>query len=254
MKSQTLPTFSMLSMTAICAMYVVLMVVLQSAGVYLAARLYFGALDTESLLSQGSQNGTVVACSVLFSAIILSGVSLLGVALKTKTWTKSKQFLGIRAFMPQQGCAALLLLLVLLFIIKHTTELLNKEPMAFMDALLDTHSLWPMVFAVVVVAPIYEELIFRGVIFEVLARPKPRSDKPSRRSIIGAGIVSSALFALVHFQYDWYGLLLIFVIALFFCYVKVRYGLLLAILLHIINNAITMVVYLLTTDYFVATL
>ena len=90
---------------------------------------------------------------------------------------------------------------------------------------------WPpfLVFAVVVLAPLGEETLFRGFLYRGIAS--------SRAGPIAAIIVSTMIFALIHFQYDWYGVLGVAVMGLYLGIV--RYGsssLLLTVLLHALAN------------------
>lgn len=126
-------------------------------------------------------------------------------------------------------------------------RLLDKTPMDFMVAFIEDNPLWLVLFLTVIVAPVYEELLFRGVIFGLMAHANPKKIRtaPTQRQLIFAGIVSSLLFAVVHLQYDWFGFALIFLLALLFCYLRVRSGsLVLPILFHMLNNAAAMAVYL----------
>jgi uncharacterized protein len=89
--------------------------------------------------------------------------------------------------------------------------------------------LWPMLFAAIVVAPAGEEVLFRGFLFKGFAR----SDRLAWPAII----VISLLWAALHIQYDWAGMLQIFVIGLFLGWMRWRSGsLLLTFLLHALFN------------------
>ena len=74
----------------------------------------------------------------------------------------------------------------------------------------------PMFAAAILVAPAVEELIFRGFLFRGWAR--------SSRSTWPAIVVISLLWAALHVQYDWTGILQIFVIGLFLGAVRWRSG------------------------------
>ncbi|MDO4427705.1 MAG: CPBP family intramembrane metalloprotease [Moraxella sp.] len=126
-------------------------------------------------------------------------------------------------------------------------RLLDKTPMDFMAEFIEGNPLWLVLFLTVIVAPVYEELLFRGVVFGLIAHANPKKihTAPSRRQLVLASVISSVLFAVVHLQYDWFGFGLIFLLALLFCYLRVRSGsLVLPILFHMLNNAAAMAVYL----------
>lgn len=229
-----------------CVLCFMLMVATQLLGVYLLSWLYFGDGDSQTLLELGSSHGVVVAGSVWFSAMVLGTFALAILLPHTKTLANTWRFLGIRRFSLKDLCQSALLLGVLLLVGEIITRLLAKDPMAFMQTLINQQSLIAMLIAVVVIAPIYEELLFRGLLFGVLKHLKTSqitNDNSQHKNIL-ASMISSVLFALVHLQYDTYGLVLIFVLALFFCYVRVRFGLLLAIVLHMLNNGIAMSMFL----------
>jgi uncharacterized protein len=87
-------------------------------------------------------------------------------------------------------------------------------------------SLW---LALIVVAPVGEELLFRGFLFRGFVR-EPRDALP--------GILAIALiWSLLHIQYDWFGACLVFVIGVLLGYVRLYSGsTTLAILLHMLLN------------------
>jgi membrane protease YdiL (CAAX protease family) len=86
-----------------------------------------------------------------------------------------------------------------------------------------------MLAAAIVVAPAGEEAMFRGFLFRGWVR-SPRSAWP-------AIVAISMLWAILHIQYDWTGMLQIFVIGLFLGWVRWRSGsLALTFLLHALFN------------------
>jgi membrane protease YdiL (CAAX protease family) len=86
-----------------------------------------------------------------------------------------------------------------------------------------------MFFAAIIVAPAGEEIMFRGFLFRGWAR--------SERVAWLAIVVISLLWAALHIQYDWTGVLQIFVIGLFLGWMRWRSGsLLLTFLLHGLFN------------------
>jgi membrane protease YdiL (CAAX protease family) len=86
-----------------------------------------------------------------------------------------------------------------------------------------------MLFAAIIVAPAGEEIMFRGFLFRGLVR--------SERSAWPAIVVISVLWAALHVQYDWTGILQIFVIGLFLGWIRWRSGsTVLTFLLHTLFN------------------
>jgi membrane protease YdiL (CAAX protease family) len=84
-------------------------------------------------------------------------------------------------------------------------------------------------FTVVVVAPAAEEIMFRGFLY--------RGWVQSQRGVVPGIAVISALWAVVHTQYDWFGMLQVFVLGLFFGWVRWRSGsAALTMLMHGITN------------------
>lgn len=248
MKTNPSPSFSVWQALLFCMGCFGLMFVLQLMGVVLVAWLYFdGTANMTTLLQLGSQNGVVVAYSVLFTAVAFSILAIGSILPKTKNLSDTLSFLGIYRFRFKQFLLTLVFLLAFISISECLTMYLNKTPMAFMDGLLDGQSFYALIVAVVFVAPIYEELIFRGVLFGVLSHTKHILPQQKTHNHLMASIISSLLFSMVHLQYDWYGLALIFFIGLFFCYVRIKYGLILTILMHMMNNAIAMLLYIVTS-------
>jgi len=87
-------------------------------------------------------------------------------------------------------------------------------------------SLW---LALIVVAPVGEELLFRGFLFRGFVR-EPRDALPG---ILAISLIWSGL----HIQYDWFGTSLVFAIGMLFGYVRLYSGsTVLVILLHMLLN------------------
>ena len=83
--------------------------------------------------------------------------------------------------------------------------------------------------SVVVVAPVTEELFFRGFLH--------RGWAPSWLGVTGTIVLTSVLWALLHQQYNVFGILLIFVMGLIFGWMRQRSGsTLLPMVLHTVNN------------------
>lgn len=86
--------------------------------------------------------------------------------------------------------------------------------------------------AVVVLAPLSEEIFFRGFLFAGWSR--------SRLGGWGAIFLTATLWAVIHLQYDWYGIATIFAAGLLLGYARLRTGSIVpAIVMHALMNLAT---------------
>jgi membrane protease YdiL (CAAX protease family) len=88
--------------------------------------------------------------------------------------------------------------------------------------------------SVVVIAPVAEELMFRGFLH--------RGWAPSWLGVSGTIVLTSALWAMLHQQYNVFGILVIFVMGLILGWMRQRSGsTLLPMVLHTINNLLAII-------------
>ena len=86
-----------------------------------------------------------------------------------------------------------------------------------------------LLIAAVVAAPIGEEIMFRGFLF--------RGWAASPLGVAATIVVTSAIWAGIHVQYDWYGIIQVFCLGLLFGWVRARSGsTLLTIMMHAVCN------------------
>lgn len=104
-----------------------------------------------------------------------------------------------------------------------------------MRRIYETSAFLPLLWiAVVIVAPLWEEIVFRGFGF-----PGFRS---SRLGLAGAIVVPALFWVSLHVQYDAYDLSFVFLLGLLFGYARERTGsVTVPILLHALNNLIATV-------------
>lgn len=201
---------------------------------------YFAGLD----VLNASHHGVLVSMATISTCITMS---LLCVGLAF--WRDGRrmwQILGVRPFYWRSLAVCLWWLLLFLVLSELIIHVLGRTPMAFMDRLMSTAHLPLLVVAMTVVAPIYEELMFRGVLFD--AWRQVFGVYSEKISILCASIINSVLFASIHLQYTLFEMGIIFGLSLIFCYTRVYCRSIIApILLHIFNNGLAMVMYLLYT-------
>ena len=100
-----------------------------------------------------------------------------------------------------------------------------------------------LLFAAIVVAPIAEEIMFRAFLF--------RGWAASRLTVPGTIFLTSAIWASIHLQYDWFGVAQIFCIGILFGYLRWRSrSTTLTILLHGVVNLAAAIEAAVIIEYF----
>lgn len=220
--------------TWLCLLLILLMFISQTAYVWV-----FGRMLDLSLIA-GSRHGVVVSLSVIASALTLSMVGLIMATYHARD--RLVKWLGIRPFYWRHLAVYTWWLALFLVVSEFITHTLGRAPMTFMDGMISTANLPLLVLATVVIAPLYEELIFRGVMFGLI---KDAIHPNNHHASLTASVITSALFSLVHVQYGAFEMGVIFGLAMIFCYARIRCDSLIApILLHVLNNGLAMAVYL----------
>jgi len=105
-----------------------------------------------------------------------------------------------------------------------------------------TGSLPLLWLAVVVAAPVAEQVVFRGFLFRGWVRP-------SQRPMVGILLVT-AFFAVIHIQYNWFGILQVFLIGFLLTWTRWRSSsTLVSMLLHFITNFYAMLQVIIYIDW-----
>lgn len=240
------PLFSSLGAFFLTIGVVFAFFVSQLVGVYVAGKLVLPATQNTSISDVfyfGSNDGTVVSLSIMIGCALLLAMSVFIIRLSGGSL---RQYLAIKSFSAATAVGMIGLLLIFMIVSQALTYMLDMAPLNFVDPLYQSvSSVWLLVFAMVVVAPIYEEVIFRGILWSAIAEQLDTVSHPAHRGAIVASIVTSLIFAIIHVQYGIYEISTIIVLALIFCYARIKSGsLLLPIVLHIVNNGAAMWQYL----------
>ncbi|WP_296243191.1 MULTISPECIES: CPBP family intramembrane glutamic endopeptidase [unclassified Psychrobacter] len=240
------PLFSRLGALLLIIGMVVTFFISQLIGVYIAGKLVLPATKNATMgdiFFFGSNDGTVVSVSIMIGCLLLVAISILLIRIRGGS---IRQYLALKLFSWAIAIGMLGLLLIFMIGSQALTYLLNESPLVFVDPLYQSvSSVWLLVFAMVIVAPIYEELIFRGLLWSAIAEQFPDASYSGHRGAIVASLVTSLIFAAIHLQYGIYEISTIVVLALIFCYARIKSGsLVLPMLLHIINNGAAMAQYL----------
>jgi membrane protease YdiL (CAAX protease family) len=214
------------------------------AAVFIGAQTWFymayvsatrGKLPSDRLvaeLAKAATHGDVVAIATILSA--LAGLLAIIAAVKFKRGATLEDALALR--MPPLPVLVRWMLVLLAFaaLSDALTWILGKPivPIYVKTVFASAESKSMLWVAIVVAAPVFEEVFFRGLLVTGLAA--------SRLGASGAVILSAAAWAAIHTQYDAYGMATIFVLGLLLGAARVRTNsVALPVLMHMAVNLIS---------------
>jgi membrane protease YdiL (CAAX protease family) len=165
-------------------------------------------LDLEAYARSLSSNGFCVAIMAVVSGLMCTPLTLLFAKLRKNISVRN--YIGFKEPLKREWVQWLLILAAFLFLSDGVSLLLHQPivPPFMVDAYKTASSLPVLLFAIVVVAPIFEEVFFRGFLFQGI--------RYSRLGSIGAIGITSLVWAVIHLQYDIYGMATIFALGLLF--------------------------------------
>ena len=174
------------------------------------------------------------AFGILSLVAAASAVAVLLVAAKLAGWRVSDYLALVR---PDRGDAikATVALVVFVMVFDAITYLIGKDVVTpfqidLYKSAAASNSLLIMWAALVIAAPVGEEIVFRGFLYRGWAQ--------TPRAVLPAIVVISVFWAVIHTQYDWFGVFQIFLIGLLLGWIRWRSGsTLLTIGLHALINA-----------------
>jgi len=176
-------------------------------------------------------NGLLLALASWASAPVAIALTILFAALRRQM--PLTDYLGLRRVSLGTGIRWTLAAGLVLVLCDWITTLLGRPPVPdFMVQVCRTARFLPLlVVTIVVVLPVAEELMFRGFLFSGLLH--------SCLGPVGAVLLTSMCWSVVHVQYDVYGVGMIFVLGLILGYARFKTGsLYLTIFLHALNNLV----------------
>ena len=190
------------------------------AGGTLLAQVFFGIVYAIAAAASGhkldsatlSNNGQFLAMGTCASAPIAVGLCWLFAWLRKGL--PAEEYLGLNAVSVREMARWCVALVVVGIVMDGLLSWLGKSPSSeFMEKIYETAGFLPLLwFALVVVAPISEEMLFRGFLYQGLVR--------SRAGVAGAIIIPAVLWAMIHVQYDVYGIGTILVLGILFGYAR----------------------------------
>jgi len=173
-----------------------------------AAKAEHPELDLEVYAKSLASNGFCIAIMIVVSGLICTPLTLLFARLRKNI--SIKNYFGFREPLKKEWIQWLLILAAFLFLSDGVSLLLGEPlvPSFMIDAYRTASSLPLLLFAIVVVAPIFEEVFFRGFLFQGI--------RYSRLGPIGAIGITSLVWAVIHLQYGLYGIMTVFALGLLF--------------------------------------
>jgi len=196
-------------------------------------------------LRAGNETYDGVLLAVGSLAAIPVQVAVLAVAARLRRWSPAS-YLALN--LPRRGeivlaviCVAALDLLFNAFLYFSGHGIVSPFQIETYRTAKDAGWLFWLLAAIVIVAPIGEEVAFRGFFYRGLARPGRE---------LHAIVIVAFTWALLHIQYDWLGMLQIFAIGLMFGWFRWASGsTTLTIMMHVLINLEAMIETAIKVEY-----
>lgn len=180
-----------------------------------AGKLADPSLDVEATAKQLESHGLLLSVATFASALPCLGLIFL-FAWVRRGWSVPR-YLALKRVSWRVLLCWLLLFVVFLGCTEALSHLLGRTFPEFMINAYQTAGFLPLLWtAVIVVAPLFEEVFFRGFLF--------RGIEAARFGAAGATVVSALVWAGIHLQYEAYEVTLIFAIGLIFGIARARTG------------------------------
>lgn len=184
-----------------------------------------------ALLEAGADDGFALSMATFASTLICVPV-LIGIAMLKKDSNIREYFalqpVSTRSLMPW------LAILAMFIVLSDTLTVLLGRPVVpeFLSAAYSSAGSLPLLWlALVVAAPLFEEMFFRGFLYKGFAS--------SAVGVPGAIAITAFLWAAIHMQYDLYGMATIFVLGIVYGLARAWSGsLVVPLILHALTNLV----------------
>lgn len=185
-----------------------------------------GGLNPNSIMTDPAAISSMIIVSTPLAVLVLA------LAVRLRRYPLADYFAWRRFGWKQFGLGFALIVGVLIAS-EGFAVLLDRAQPDFMTDMLNAvrgEGAWLLLLSGVIVAPLGEELIFRGFVYRGLSE--------SRVGVPGAIVISSAIWAAIHTQYDVFYISVIFALGLALAFVRYKSGsVALAFVLHALVNA-----------------
>ncbi len=197
-----------------------------------AATMFFWMLNGLGGLNPNSIMTDPAAISSMILVSTPLALAVLVLAVRLRRYPLADYF-AWRGFGWKQFGLGFALVVGVLIAFEGFAVLLDRAQPDFMTDMLNAvrgGDAWLLLLSGIIIAPLGEELIFRGFVYRGLS--------DSRVGVPGAIVISSAIWAVIHTQYDLFYMSVIFVLGLALAFVRYKSGsVALAFVLHALVNA-----------------
>jgi membrane protease YdiL (CAAX protease family) len=182
----------------------------------------------ESLQKSYAFNGDAISIAEIPAALL--GIALVMLFASMRYPLTVKNYLELYKPKIKYLLLFLGLMVIAMILMETVNSWLDRSTPEFMTKVYASTKNLPMLWiAVGVAAPFFEEFLFRGFILEGL--------RHSRIGIIGAIIITSASWAIIHMQYGWFEIITIFFIGVLLAIAKLKTkSLYVPIAMHMLMN------------------
>lgn len=173
-------------------------------------------IDKSLFIDNLDSDGLYLSIAAITSAI--AGIGLIILFIKLRKGRTVTEYLGLKRITGKDILAMVGIFMGLLILAAITSAFIEESQDSDFTIEVYNTSIWPVLFgiAVVLFAPAFEEAFFRGFLFAGL-RQYPIGDT-------GAIVLTAVMWAMLHVQYEIYGMLVILVLGIVLGIVRSKTG------------------------------
>jgi membrane protease YdiL (CAAX protease family) len=188
---------------------------------------------TYEIIREMAMNGLVISVATIASALVCIGLVLVFIRIRDNA--SIPHYLGLKKLSWKIVLILLGVSIAFIVLISVAGALLHIPDVPGFQVDLYKTSIWPPLLwiAVVIFAPAFEEILFRGFLFEGF--------RHARTGVIGAILITSITWSMLHVQYDLFHMSTIFVLGLLYGTVRYKTGSIWStFIMHAFNNCAAM--------------
>ncbi|MBD2181399.1 CPBP family intramembrane metalloprotease [Planktothrix sp. FACHB-1355] len=190
-------------------------------------------INYEDFAKELVYNGNLLSLTTIISS--LAGIGLIVLFVKIRKNITIENYLGLQKFTKKEAFIWLLFYSGYLAISYISSYLYKPQFPEFMEKAYKTASFLPAFYlALVLIGPLFEELLFRGFLFAGI--------KSSKLGATGAISITALIWAIIHLQYDLYFIVSLLFLGLLLGIARLKTGsIYIPIFLHSLNNMLAII-------------